>query len=222
VAGFFGFAGVGHFTNAEFFVAIVPPYLPAAEALVVVSGVFEILGAFGVLIPQTRRFSGWGLLILLVAVYPANLHMALNPDLFPDISATALYARLPVQFVFAGLVFYATAETSFYGTTCSAPSSCRSIGSPTTVWASPTCGTSRNASTAYSCPPSRRSTTACRGHDPRGTLRQALGVVVISDVLGVAAGSVKAHVAASLERLNASNRTEAVMLLRELEMDEDP
>jgi DNA-binding NarL/FixJ family response regulator len=47
-------------------------------------------------------------------------------------------------------------------------------------------------------------------------------VVVISDVLGVATGSVKAHVAASLERLNASNRTEAVMLLRELEMDEDP
>jgi len=106
VAGFFCFAGVGHFTNAAFFVAIVPPYLPAPEALVAISGVFEILGGVGVLVPQVRRWAGYGLLALLAAVYPANIHMALHPDLFPDVPTAALYARLPVQFVFAALVWW--------------------------------------------------------------------------------------------------------------------
>jgi uncharacterized membrane protein len=108
VAGFFCFAGVGHFTNTEFFVAIVPPYLPAPHALVYASGVFEILGGVGVLLPATRRLAGYGLLALLVAVYPANIHMALHPELFPEMSPTALYVRLPLQFVIAGIVWWAT------------------------------------------------------------------------------------------------------------------
>ncbi len=102
----FTVTGIMHFTNTAFFSAIVPPYLPAPDMLVYVSGVFEILGGIGVLVPATRRFSGYGLLALLVAVYPANIHMALNPELFPDASAGALYARLPFQFVFAALVWY--------------------------------------------------------------------------------------------------------------------
>jgi uncharacterized membrane protein len=108
VSGFFCFAGVGHFTNTEFFVAIVPPYLPAPYELVYISGVFEILGGLGVLHPGTRRLAGYGLLALLVAVYPANIHMALHPELFPDVQPTALYIRLPVQFLFAGIVWWAT------------------------------------------------------------------------------------------------------------------
>jgi uncharacterized membrane protein len=107
VSAFFCFAGISHFTNPDFFVAIMPPYLPSPLALVHVSGVFEILGGLGVLLPQTRRVAGYGLLALLVAVYPANIHMALNPDRFPDISPTALYARLPMQFVFAAAVWWA-------------------------------------------------------------------------------------------------------------------
>lgn len=107
VAGFFCFAGVGHFTNSEFFIAIVPPYLPAARALVYVSGVFEILGGLGVLHPRLRRLAGYGLLALLVAVYPANVHMALHPELFPDVSPMALYLRLPFQFAFAAIVWWA-------------------------------------------------------------------------------------------------------------------
>lgn len=103
----FTVVGVSHFTDPEFFVAIMPPYMPAHLELVYLSGVFEILGGVGILVPQTRRFAGWGLLALLVAVYPANVHMAMNPELFPDISPTALYARLPMQFVMAGLVWYA-------------------------------------------------------------------------------------------------------------------
>ena len=107
VAAFFCFAGVGHFTNAEFFIAIMPPYLPWHAALVYISGVFEILGGIGILVPATRRLAGWGLLALLVAVYPANIHMAMNPELFPDMPPAALYGRLPLQFVFAVIVWFA-------------------------------------------------------------------------------------------------------------------
>lgn len=108
VAAFFVGVGITHFTNPDFFVAIVPPYLPAPLTLVYVSGVCEILGGLGVLVPATRRLAGYGLLALLVAVYPANIHMAMNPEQFPEIAPAALYARLPLQFVFAWAVWWAT------------------------------------------------------------------------------------------------------------------
>jgi uncharacterized membrane protein len=108
VAAFFVFAGVSHFTNPDFFVAIVPPYLPAPLVLVWLSGVFETLGGLGVLVAATRRFARWGLLALLAAVYPANLHMAVHPELFPEMSPAALYARLPFQFLFAWCVWWST------------------------------------------------------------------------------------------------------------------
>ncbi len=115
VAIFFCAGGVSHFTNTDFFVAIVPPYLPAPLALVYVSGVFEVLGGLGVLFPATRQLAGYGLLALLVAVYSANIHMALNPSSFPEMSAVALYARLPLQLVFAGLVWWATRPSGRIG-----------------------------------------------------------------------------------------------------------
>ncbi len=99
-------AGVGHFTNADFFIAIVPPYFPAPAALVYISGVFEILGGLGVLHPVCRRFAGFGLLALLVAVYPANIHMAIHPEQFPDMTPDFLYPRLPIQFLFAVMVWF--------------------------------------------------------------------------------------------------------------------
>lgn len=107
-AAFFVVAGVSHFTNTEFFVAIVPPYLPAPRLLVYASGVFEILGGVGLLLAGTRRWACWGLLALLAAVYPANLHMAMHPERFPGMSAGALYARLPFQFLFAWCVWWST------------------------------------------------------------------------------------------------------------------
>lgn len=101
-------AGVEHFVNPEGYVAIMPPYLPAHLELVYLSGFFEILGGIGVLFSRTRNVAGWGLIALLVAVFPANLHMAFYPKLFPTIPAWALYARLPLQPVLIAWVWWVT------------------------------------------------------------------------------------------------------------------
>lgn len=108
LAAFFVAAGVNHFVNPGFYVRIMPPYLPAHLELVYLSGIFEVLGGIAVLWPGLRSLAGWGLVLLLLAVYPANLHMALHPELFPEMSAAALYARLPLQFVFIAWVYWAT------------------------------------------------------------------------------------------------------------------
>jgi uncharacterized membrane protein len=104
-AGFI-FAGVSHFTNRDFFTAIVPPYLPWPVALVYVSGVAEILLGLLLMIPQTTQLAGWGLIALLIAVFPANIHMALNAHLYPNTSRTALLVRLPLQGVLIALAYW--------------------------------------------------------------------------------------------------------------------
>ncbi len=93
-------AGVNHFVIPRPYRQIVPPWtgrVADADTIVAVSGVAEVAGGLGVLVPATRRISGWWLIALLVAVFPANLHMALNPNEFPRIPRWALYARLPLQ-----------------------------------------------------------------------------------------------------------------------------
>ena len=90
-------AGANHFVNPKFYLDIMPPYLPWHYALVIVSGIAEIVLGIGLLIPQTSTYAAWGLILLLIAVFPANLHMAMNPDLFPTIPAFALWLRLPLQ-----------------------------------------------------------------------------------------------------------------------------
>ena len=111
IAAIFVFAGVGHFTDTDFFVSIMPPYLPWHLQLVYVSGVFEILGGLGVLPTATRPAAGLGRIALLVAVFPANIHMALHPEQFEEMSRTALYIRLPIQFVVMAWVWWATRPT---------------------------------------------------------------------------------------------------------------
>ena len=101
-------AGINHFVNPEFYLKIVPSALPNPEALVYLSGVAEIAGALGTLHPRTRRPAGWFLIATLVAVYPANIYMALNPDRFSNIPSWALWARLPLQFLFVYWVWLAT------------------------------------------------------------------------------------------------------------------
>lgn len=98
--------GVLHFARPTPFVAIVPPYLPWPTALVLVSGAAEILFGALLLFRGTMMLAAWGLILLLVAVYPANIHMALNPDLYPSMSPTVLWARLPLQFVLIATAFW--------------------------------------------------------------------------------------------------------------------
>ena len=89
--------GVNHFVSADKYVAIMPPYLPGPLTLVYLSGVAEAALGLLLLVPKFARIAAWGLIALLVAVFPANLHMALHPELFPQFPALALWIRLPLQ-----------------------------------------------------------------------------------------------------------------------------
>jgi uncharacterized membrane protein len=102
LAAFFGVAGFLHFRIPRAYEAMMPPSLPRHREAVLVSGVAEIAGAAAVLHPRTRELGRWWLLALLVAVFPANLHMALNPEQvrgldLRKIPRWALWARLPLQ-----------------------------------------------------------------------------------------------------------------------------
>ena len=77
-------------------------------AAVYVSGVFEVLFAIGILIPVTREWSGNLLMLLTLAVTPANVHMWLHPELFPDVSPTLLSVRLVVQVLLLMLIWWST------------------------------------------------------------------------------------------------------------------
>ncbi len=93
-------AGVNHFAMPRAYRRIVPPWTSrwaTAETVVAVSGVAEVAGGLGVLVPRTRRPAGLWLIALLAAVFPANLHMALHPAEFRRLPRWALYARLPLQ-----------------------------------------------------------------------------------------------------------------------------
>ncbi len=103
--------GVAHFVDPEPFVRIVPGYLPYPLALVHVSGFFEVLGGLGLLVPKTRRAAAWGLVALYVAVFPANINMAIHEiqlDPADPIPAWAMWARLPFQLFFIGLAYWFT------------------------------------------------------------------------------------------------------------------
>jgi len=98
LSAFFIAAGANHFLNPKAYEAIVPPSLHDRRSEVVqLSGLAEIAGGVGVMLPFTRRLSGLGLIALLAAVFPANLHMARTPERFASIPRWALYARLPLQ-----------------------------------------------------------------------------------------------------------------------------
>jgi uncharacterized membrane protein len=100
--------GVLHFTHTRAYMAIMPPYVPRHRESVLVSGAAEIAGGVGVLVPATRPLARWWLLALLAAVFPANVHMALNPQRYKRIPPWALWLRLPFQAVFGRAVWRAT------------------------------------------------------------------------------------------------------------------
>ena len=110
LAAFFINVGIDHFINPDFYLSIMPPAFPMHLEAVYISGFFEILGGICVLIPSLRIIAGWGLVALLIAVYPANIYMALTPEAFPDIPIAILYFRLPLQFLFFYWAYSVTRE----------------------------------------------------------------------------------------------------------------
>jgi uncharacterized membrane protein len=104
---FFVFAGTMHFVIPKAYKRIMPPYIPAHDAMVKASGVAEIAGGAGLMLGSTRHRAGQLLIATLIAVFPANLHMAMNPDQFSNIPEKALRARLPIQAVFIAWVLAA-------------------------------------------------------------------------------------------------------------------
>ena len=98
LGGLFIGAGILHFVATPVYEKIMPGYLPAPHALVLVSGAFEIAGGVGVLVPSTRKAAAWGLVALLVAVMPANIQMAMDhATKWRNIPEWLLWARLPLQ-----------------------------------------------------------------------------------------------------------------------------
>ncbi len=104
----FVLAGIYHFLNPTFYLKMMPPVLPAPLFLIYLSGVFEIALGILLLISKFTHFAAWGLIALLIAVFPANVYMAMNPQVFPEFSSTALYLRLPLQLVLIALMFWFT------------------------------------------------------------------------------------------------------------------
>jgi uncharacterized membrane protein len=113
---FFVLAGVLHFTNPGFYRPMMPDYLPAHDPLIYASGVAEIAGGVGLMSSNhtIRRGAMWWLLATLVAVFPANINMALNPEKFPDVPGgqPTLIARLPFQLLFGWWVWKAADDSA--------------------------------------------------------------------------------------------------------------
>ena len=99
--------GTLHFVTPGPFLRIMPPFLPWPGAMVAISGVAEILGAIGLLLPALRRPAAYGLAVLLVAIFPANIYMAVAHIPFPGIYGESWFqwARLPFQFVLIAWVW---------------------------------------------------------------------------------------------------------------------
>jgi uncharacterized membrane protein len=108
---FFVMAGTFHFLKPEMYLQIMPPYFPAPQLLVAVSGAAEIAGGIGLLIRPLQRAAGWGLIALLIAVFPANIYMMQHPEKF-HFAPWILLARLPLQVVFVAWVRFAAIQRS--------------------------------------------------------------------------------------------------------------
>jgi uncharacterized membrane protein len=103
-------AGALHFLKADFYIKIMPSYLPYPRALVWVSGFAAIFLGFFLMLPKIQRGAAWGIIIFLLGVFPANIHMWQHPEIFPAIPEWVHWLRLPFQGV---LIYWAYCYTKF-------------------------------------------------------------------------------------------------------------
>lgn len=109
IALFFIYAGYSHFKKAWFFYKITPPYLQKwKEPINIIVGVAEIAGGIGLLLPMTRTWAAWGIIALLIAVFPANIYMLTSKGAGMKIKMWFLWLRIPLQFVLIALMYYYT------------------------------------------------------------------------------------------------------------------
>ena len=105
----FTIGGIAHFVLTDAEMRIVPPFIPWPRAAVLVSGVFELLGAVGILIPVSRRAAGIGLFLLTIAVTPANVYMLQHAEAF-SVPRWALILRLPFQVALLAMILWSTRD----------------------------------------------------------------------------------------------------------------
>ena len=103
---FYVYAGVMHFSNSDFYLNIMPPYLPYHLELVYISGFFEILLGIMLIPNKTRYLACWGLILLLIAVFPSNIYLAQTNGKALDISPILAWGRLPFQAVFIIIAYW--------------------------------------------------------------------------------------------------------------------
>jgi len=108
----FLFTGVSHFTNPARFVAMMPPFIPAHDVMVAVSGIAELAGAMGLMIPATRRTAGFGLIALLLAIFPANIYVAVASKTVVGMPDAPWYywVRLPFQPVYIAWISWCAVQ----------------------------------------------------------------------------------------------------------------
>ncbi len=101
-------AGANHFRHPDFYISMMPPVLPWPAMWVYLSGVAEVGLGVALLVPSLQRIAAWGLIVLLIAVFPANVHMATHPGEFSSFSPILLWLRLPLQAVFIAWAYWFT------------------------------------------------------------------------------------------------------------------
>ena len=105
---FYVFVGIKHFTNPTWFMKIMPLYLPLHRELVYISGAFEIILGLMLLLDKTRFIGGWGLIILLIAVFPANIYLAQTNGAAMNTTPAIAWGRLPFQAIFILIAYWHT------------------------------------------------------------------------------------------------------------------
>ena len=103
---FYILGGIKHFTNVDWYMKIMPPYLSYHKELVYLSCAFEIILGIMLVFEKTRFLSGWGLILLLIAVFPANIYLAQTNGAAMNISPALAWGRLPFQAIFIGLAYW--------------------------------------------------------------------------------------------------------------------
>ena len=104
MSSFYIMVGLSHFKNPKWYLQIIPPVLPLKLELVYLTGIFEIILGLLLLFKNTRPLAGWGLIILLIAVYPANIYLAITNGEAMGTSSLIAWVRLPIQFIFTNSV----------------------------------------------------------------------------------------------------------------------